>query len=99
MALVSMTVSIASLPAESKTAIEIVSLWTSIPIYFLLSIKRVLLSGGFERNTQNLLLKGRPFILRRLLGMWPIPVSENPVYQMGAHSACVLPTQGWTCYV
>src|ERR1039458_8941130 len=58
MALVSMTDSITSLPAEFKTAMEIVSLWTSIPIYLVLSIKRVLLSGGFEANTQNLLQRG-----------------------------------------
>src|ERR1700682_3811524 len=61
-----MTDSITNLPDEFKTAIEIVSLCTSIPIYLVLSIKRVLLSGEVEPNTQNLLQKGRPFILRRL---------------------------------
>src|ERR1700682_1689624 len=60
-----MTDSITNLPDEFKTAIEIVSLCTSIPIYVVLSIKRVLLSGEVEPNTQNLLQKGRPFILRR----------------------------------
>src|ERR1700693_916806 len=46
LALVSMMHSITSLPEEFRTAIEIVSLCTSIPICFTLSIDRVLLSGG-----------------------------------------------------
>src|ERR1700684_3869528 len=44
MALVSITHSITSLPEEFRTAMQIASLCTSIPIYFTLSIKRVLLS-------------------------------------------------------
>src|SRR5450759_4740708 len=52
---------------------EIVSVCTSIPIYFVLSIKKgAPFWRGFERNTQNLLHKGRPFILRRLLRKWPL---------------------------
>src|ERR1019366_5964360 len=70
MALVSMTDSITSLPAEFKTAMEIVSLWTSIPIYLVLSIKRVLLSGGFEANTQNLLQRGALLYCVVLIGMY-----------------------------
>jgi hypothetical protein len=31
---------------------------------------RAFLSGEVEPNTQNLLHKGRPFILRRLTGQW-----------------------------
>src|SRR6202171_2204907 len=65
-----MTDSITNLPDEFKTAIEIVSLCTSIPIYLVLSIKRVLLSGEVEPNTQNLLQKGRPFILRPFIRYW-----------------------------
>src|SRR5258708_33332881 len=39
---------------------------------FSASHKRVFLSGGFEASTQTLLHKGRPFILRRLLGSDPL---------------------------
>src|ERR1700685_794065 len=48
LALVLVVHSITSLPEEFRTAIEIASLCTSIPIYFVLSIKRVLLSGEVE---------------------------------------------------
>jgi hypothetical protein len=45
MALVSTTGSFDCLPAEFKTEIEIVSLRRSLPIYSVLSIKRLILSG------------------------------------------------------
>jgi len=72
MALVSMTVSHHHLPAESKTATRIVSCGHPSDI-LLLSIKRVLLSGGFERNTQNLLLRGALYTAStyRNLAFWP----------------------------
>jgi hypothetical protein len=50
------------LPEEFRTAIEIVSLCTSNPIYFTLSIEGVL-SGGIELNTQNPTPKGAPFYI------------------------------------
>src|ERR1700731_37002 len=61
LALVSITHSMTSLPEEFRTAMEIVSLCTSIPIYFTLSIYRVLLSGGVRPDTQNPTPKGAPF--------------------------------------
>src|SRR5215470_6229569 len=64
LAFVSMTDSITTLPTEFLTAIEILSLCTSIPIYLVLVIKGVL-SGRVEPNTQNPTPKGRPFRLRR----------------------------------
>jgi len=36
-------------------------------------------SGGVEANTPNLLQKGRPFILRRIIGMWLLPVFRKPL--------------------
>src|SRR5713101_10037488 len=66
-ALVSITHSITIFPASFLTAIEILSLCTSMPIYLVLVIG-AFLSGGVELNTQNLLHKGRPFILRRVTG-------------------------------
>jgi hypothetical protein len=55
-----MTHSIPIFPAALMTAIEILSLCTSIPIYLVLVMKGVFLSGAVEPNTQNLLQKGRP---------------------------------------
>src|SRR3982074_2990999 len=65
LAFVSITHSITSFPAAFLTAIEILSLCTSKPIYFLLSIEGAPF-WRVEPNTQNLLQKGRPFILRRI---------------------------------
>src|SRR5271163_2580795 len=58
LALVSIVHSITSLPEEFRTAIEIASLCTSIPIYFTLSIEGAPLRSRFEPSTQNLLQKG-----------------------------------------
>src|ERR1700704_5710665 len=52
LAFVSMTHSITIFPAAFITAIEMLSLCTSIPIYLVLVIKGVL-SGRVELNTQN----------------------------------------------
>src|SRR6202030_689194 len=46
LALVSITHSITIFPASFRTAIEILSLCTSMPIYLVLVINRVFLSGG-----------------------------------------------------
>ena len=51
------------MPFESRTAAEIVAWCTSSPIY-LASFVRVLLSVGVDARNQNLLQKGRPFIMR-----------------------------------
>src|SRR5271167_1853907 len=59
LAFVSMTHSITIFPASFMTAIEMLSLCTSMPIYLVLVI-RVFLSGRVEPSTQNLLQKGRP---------------------------------------
>src|SRR5258706_6941418 len=54
LAFVSMTHSITIFPAPFLTAIEMLSLCTSIPIYFLSFNMRVLLSVGVDANDQNL---------------------------------------------
>jgi hypothetical protein len=61
LAFVSMTDSITTLPTEFITAIEILSLCTSIPIYLMLLVIKGVLSGRVEPNTQNLNPKGAPF--------------------------------------
>jgi hypothetical protein len=61
LAFVSMTDSITTLPTEFMTAIEILSLCTSIPIYLMLLVIKGVLSGRVEPNTQNLNPKGAPF--------------------------------------
>src|ERR1700689_4290458 len=58
LALVSITHSITIFPAAFLTAIEMLSLCTSIPIYFLSFNMRVLLSEGVDANDQNLLQRG-----------------------------------------
>src|SRR5258707_8644036 len=60
LAFVSITHSIAIFPEAFMTAIEILSLCTSMPIYLVLVIKGCSFLGGVEPNTQNLLQKGRP---------------------------------------
>src|ERR1700684_3306809 len=67
LAFVSITHSITIFPASFLTAIEMLSLCTSIPIYFRLFMEGFL-SVGVEAITQTLLQKGRPFILRRITG-------------------------------
>src|SRR5262244_2170334 len=64
LALVSMTHSITTLPAEFLTAIEILSLCTSMPIYLVLII-RAPSSGAVERALKPYSKQGAPFILRR----------------------------------
>src|SRR5277367_5483499 len=59
LALVSMTHSIMIFPAAFRTASEMLSLCTSMPIY-LVPVIRAFLSGRVEPSTQNLLQKGRP---------------------------------------
>src|SRR5215468_7339668 len=68
LAFVSMTLSVTTLPAAFRTAIEMLSLCTSMPIYLVLVIGRPP-SGAVEPSTRNLLHKGRPFILRELYGL------------------------------
>src|SRR5713101_2677322 len=58
LAFVSITHSITIFPAPFLTAIEMLSLWTSIPIYFLSFNMRVLLSVGVDARDQNLLQRG-----------------------------------------
>src|SRR5258705_11558735 len=53
LALVSMTHSITILPSEFLTAIEILSVCTSIPIYLVLVIKGCSFLEKFEYGTQN----------------------------------------------
>src|ERR1700726_4256905 len=60
LAFVSMTHSIPIFPETFMTAIEILSLCTSIPIYLVLVIKGCSFLDEVEPNTQNLLQKGRP---------------------------------------
>src|SRR5579864_7073261 len=63
LAFVSITHSITIFPAPFLTAIEMLSLCTSMPIYFLLSIEGVPFCRGFEPNTQNPTPKGAPFYI------------------------------------
>src|SRR5271167_4147379 len=58
LAFVSMTHSITIFPAAFLTAIEILSLCTSMPIYLVLVIKGCSFLEGFEPNTQNPTPKG-----------------------------------------
>src|SRR6266853_4409916 len=58
LALVSMTHSITTLPTEFRTAIEMLSVCTSIPIYLVLVIKGCPFLEKFEYGTQNLLQRG-----------------------------------------
>src|SRR5580698_10277067 len=58
LAFASMTHSITIFPAPFLTAIEMLSLCTSIPIYFLSFNTRVLLSVGVDANDQNLHQRG-----------------------------------------
>src|SRR5580698_8013122 len=58
LAFVSITHSITIFPAAFLTAIEMLSLCTSIPIYFLSFNMRVLLSVGVDANDQNLFQRG-----------------------------------------
>src|SRR5713101_2464853 len=60
LAFVSMTHSIPIFPEAFITAIEILSLCTSMPIYLVLVIKGCSFLDEVEPNTQNLLQKGRP---------------------------------------
>jgi len=39
----------------------------------------VLLSVGVDVRDQNLLQTGRPFILRRLIGMWLPPIATTEI--------------------
>src|ERR1700730_8175222 len=64
LALVSRTHSISIFPTEFITAIEIPSLCTSMPTYFLVLDIKGFLSGGVALSTQNLLQRGRLFIMR-----------------------------------
>src|ERR1700746_1339450 len=60
LAFVSITHSITIFPEAFMTALEILSLCTSIPIYLVLVIKGCSFLEGLSTNTQNLLQKGRP---------------------------------------
>ena len=62
LAFVSMTHSIPIFPEAFMTAIEILSLCTSMPIYLVLVINGCSFLDEVEPNTQNLLQKGRPCV-------------------------------------
>src|ERR1700690_3072811 len=81
--LVSITDSITNLPDESKTAIKIVSLCTSIPIYLVLSIKGCSFPERLRRTLKTY-SKGAPFYIasayRRYTGLvLGQPVGKNPI--------------------
>src|SRR5216684_5799236 len=73
LAFVSITHSITIFPASFLTAIEMLSLWTSIPIYFLSLNMRVLLSVGVDANDQNLLQRGALLYCVLLSGLGFLP--------------------------
>src|SRR6516164_9195744 len=68
LALVSMTPSITILPREFRTAIEVLSVCTSIPIYLTLVIKGCSFPEKFEQRHSNRTPKGRPFYNVLILG-------------------------------
>src|SRR5271165_271402 len=78
-----MTDCITSLPSALSTATEIVSRWTSRPIYLMLSMgcsfRQVELL--LQHSNHNLLRKGRPFIMRGpsrlLLAGWGFSFVES----------------------
>src|ERR1700676_123308 len=82
LAFVSITHSITIFPASFLTAIEMLSLCTSIPTYFLSFNMRVLLSVGVDANDQNLLQRA-PFYIasssRNLGRIPPHPSEEAPM--------------------
>src|ERR1017187_562094 len=96
-AFVSTTQSITSLPTEVRTAIEMVSLCTSIPIYFVLSMEGV----PFCRDSgehPNLTPKGAPFYIAsssRNVGLARFPVSENAVSRDLASRTSKSPCSYW----
>src|SRR6516225_5659199 len=63
LALVSMTHSITILPREFLTAIEVLPVCTSIPIYLTLVIKECSFPEKFEQRTQTVLQRGALFIM------------------------------------
>src|SRR5271163_2089168 len=69
LAFVSMTHSITTFPAPFLTAIETLSLCTSMPIYLVLVIKGCSFLKGLP-STQNLLQKGRPLYCVALPDIW-----------------------------
>src|SRR5580765_988968 len=71
LAFVSITHSITIFPEAFMTAIEMLSLCTSMPIYFGASHKGRSFLEGLSRTLKTLLQKGRPFKLRRLTGKVP----------------------------
>src|ERR1700676_1981667 len=79
LAFVSMTHSIPIFPETFMTAIEILSLCTSIPIYLVLVIKGCSFLDEVEPNTQNLLQKGRPLYCVGKPVKFPAPKSTSAV--------------------
>src|ERR1700732_2179 len=75
---VSITHSITIFPASFLTAIEMLSLCTSIPIYFLSFNMRVLLSVGVDANDQNLLQRGAL--------LYCVVISECEIFRQGRMS-------------
>src|SRR5215471_659607 len=63
LALVSIAHSITILPMEFLTAIEVLSVCTSIPIYLTLIIKGCSFPEKFEQRTHNVLQRGALFIM------------------------------------
>src|ERR1700733_11508538 len=90
LAFVSMTHSITIFPAPFLTAIEMLSLCTSIPIYFLSFNMRVLLSVGVDANDQNLLQRGALLycVFLSSCGKPRFPVVDNPVLRTYRSLGC-----------
>jgi hypothetical protein len=63
-----------------------------MPIYFTLSIYRVLLSGGVRADTQNLLQKGRTFIM---CGFGPILTCTVSAFTRIVRAAQLLRYAAW----
>src|SRR6202790_3565477 len=90
LAFVSITHSITIFPASFLTAIEMLSLCTSIPIYFLSFNMRVLLSVGVDANDQNLLQRGAL--------LYCVVLSECGIFRQGRMSRPPR-DKAWLCYL
>src|SRR6516162_5890103 len=75
--LVSMTPSITIFPREFLTAIDVLSVCTSIPIYLTLVIKGCSFPDKFEQTHSNRTPKGRPFYNVLILARGNLPVSRR----------------------